>query len=301
VRGRETAHLYGRSERTEQSRKENTIQNRFGNPILIQSFFDRISNRRMLHQHGDRLELCIIDSGEGSFQLGRTKHRVRAGSLIICNPDMLHGLSVDGPLYIDCYSVTIAGLQIENLPENYLIPDTALPVLDLTGETAFTMRSMFRLLHLHEKSGTDSSSEICNMLLYTIFMLIRDWMSGNGQIYRKNENSNTGKIAGEILDYLEQHYLEITNLDKVAADLHLSKSYIAHIFHKETGKSPIQWCIERRIGDAQSLLTETRLSVGQIQEQTGFSSSSHFSQVFKKYVGVTPTEYRDTHILFDPL
>ncbi|MBR0288235.1 MAG: helix-turn-helix domain-containing protein, partial [Selenomonadaceae bacterium] len=61
---------------------------------------------------------------------------------------------------------------------------------------------------------------------------------------------------------------------------------------KETGLSPIQYMMQRRIGEAQSLLVETSLPIQEIEFRLGFNDSAHFSKMFKKHVGVTPKEYR---------
>ena len=54
----------------------------------------------------------------------------------------------------------------------------------------------------------------------------------------------------------------------------------------------MQYVIHRRIGQAQSLLAETNIPIKQIEEQLGFGSSCHLTSMFKKYVGISPREYR---------
>ena len=64
------------------------------------------------------------------------------------------------------------------------------------------------------------------------------------------------------------------------------------MFKKETGLSPIRYMMQRRMGEAQSLLMETSIPIQDIEDLPGFNSSAHFSKMFKKYVSVTPNEYR---------
>ena len=54
----------------------------------------------------------------------------------------------------------------------------------------------------------------------------------------------------------------------------------------------MQYVIHRRIGEAQSMLVETELPIHRIEEQLGFGSSCHLTSMFKKYVGLSPREYR---------
>ena len=54
----------------------------------------------------------------------------------------------------------------------------------------------------------------------------------------------------------------------------------------------MQYITLRRVGEAQSLLAETDLPIAMVGERLGFDSNSHLNQVFKRYVGMSPTEYR---------
>ena len=94
------------------------------------------------------------------------------------------------------------------------------------------------------------------------------------------------------MDYLNEHYAENLSLDKISEHFFISKSNLSHYFKRETGLSPIQYIMQRRIGEAQSLLVETSQPIQEIEFRLGFNDSAHFSKMFKKYVGVTPNEYR---------
>ena len=81
-------------------------------------------------------------------------------------------------------------------------------------------------------------------------------------------------------------------MEKISAEFYISKSNLSHTFKKEVGLSPMQYIMQRKIGEAQSLLVETSKAIQDIEYKLGFSDSAYFSKMFKKYVGVTPNEYR---------
>lgn len=58
------------------------------------------------------------------------------------------------------------------------------------------------------------------------------------------------------------------------------------------GCSPISYLLDRRIGESKRLLENSNISIRQISQQMGFSSSSYFSQSFRRYTGFSPAEYR---------
>ncbi len=95
-----------------------------------------------------------------------------------------------------------------------------------------------------------------------------------------------------IMDYINEHYAEPLTLKKISETVYISEAHLSHCFKKDAGLSPMQYMMQRRIGEAQSQLIETSQPIQDIGEELGFVSSAHFSKMFKKYVGITPKEYR---------
>ena len=111
----------------------------------------------------------------------------------------------------------------------------------------------------------------------------------------------TGKVkkktGGEILaqtatGYIEAHYKEKFSLQKMAGALYVNGSYLLRAFRKSTGFTPLAYHNHIRCRRAMELLADPGMSVSQIGEAVGFVSAAHFSHVFKKEAGCTPTEFR---------
>ena len=105
------------------------------------------------------------------------------------------------------------------------------------------------------------------------------------------------KTGGEILtqavsDYIEAHSREKFSLQKMADDLYVNGCYLLRAFKKHTGYTPLAYHNHVRCEGAKDLLAHTDKGISEIGEIVGFVSSSHFSHVFKKSEGCTPTEYR---------
>ncbi|MNE01332.1 Exoenzyme S synthesis regulatory protein ExsA [compost metagenome] len=77
----------------------------------------------------------------------------------------------------------------------------------------------------------------------------------------------------------------------------LSESWFATVFRQTTGKTPLQWQLERRINAAQKLLLEGDLTVADIAAQLGFSDQAHLTKAFRHSVGDTPAAWRRMHRL----
>lgn len=108
------------------------------------------------------------------------------------------------------------------------------------------------------------------------------------------------KTGGEILaraamDYIELHYKEKFSLQATAGELFVNGSYLLRVFRKHTGFTPLAYHNRVRCERAKELLGGTAESISDIGEAVGFVTPAHFSHVFRKTEGCTPTEYRAAH------
>ena len=95
---------------------------------------------------------------------------------------------------------------------------------------------------------------------------------------------------------MEAHSEEKFSLEKMAKALYVNGSYLLRTFKRYTGMTPLNYHHRLRCAKAKALLAQTDLSVSQVGEAAGFVSSSHFSHIFRKTEGCTPSEYRKQHI-----
>ncbi|HDZ8912986.1 TPA: arabinose operon transcriptional regulator AraC [Aeromonas hydrophila] len=82
------------------------------------------------------------------------------------------------------------------------------------------------------------------------------------------------------------------SVEALAEQVFLSPSRLAHLFREQVGVSIVRWREDQRIMRAKLLLQTTPLSVATIGQQVGYDDQLYFSRVFRKRVGVSPTEYR---------
>ncbi|AYB46726.1 helix-turn-helix domain-containing protein [Paenibacillus lautus] len=95
-----------------------------------------------------------------------------------------------------------------------------------------------------------------------------------------------------ISQYIELHYMENLYLDHMAEVLDTSSKYFSNYFKKTFGVNYVEYLNKVRLSHAREYLRNTDLSIAEIGEKTGYSNSSTFTTTFKKYSGVSPSEYR---------
>lgn len=97
------------------------------------------------------------------------------------------------------------------------------------------------------------------------------------------------------IDYIRVHVQEQITVEQVANSLSVNTSYLSKLFKKEMGKSISEYIRDSKIEIAENMLRHLDDSSLQIANYLGFSSQSHFIQVFRKQTGMTPEEYRKKH------
>ena len=95
-------------------------------------------------------------------------------------------------------------------------------------------------------------------------------------------------------EYIETHSLEKFSLKKISEALYINGSYLLRQFKSHTGQTLLEYHNCVRCEKARALLRDTDMTISEIGETVGFVSSAHFSHVFRKITGCTPTSYRET-------
>lgn len=96
----------------------------------------------------------------------------------------------------------------------------------------------------------------------------------------------------EALAYIHRHYAGVLSLDLMAERLRMHPNFFSKWFKENKGINFIDYVTHYRMDKARELLEHTDLKAGEIAESAGIPDARYFGQVFKKYVGLTPTEYR---------
>jgi len=81
-------------------------------------------------------------------------------------------------------------------------------------------------------------------------------------------------------------------IEEIANHLNLSRSQCYKVFTKVYGMSPRQYLTQLTLNQAKRHLLDNELTIEEIAEKLGFSSISHFSRQFKRWTGVSPSQYR---------
>ena len=115
------------------------------------------------------------------------------------------------------------------------------------------------------------------------------------RVERLHLGEHPGKLAAAVANYVQRHLSENISTEALAQSLFMGRSYLSAKFHRETGVKLNDFILQQKTEEAKRLLRYTDRSAAAIGDYLAFSSPAHFSRVFKKYVGLTPNEYREKH------
>ncbi len=107
-----------------------------------------------------------------------------------------------------------------------------------------------------------------------------------------SKKQNISTIAMKTKKLLDQMIYKKVSMQALYDEIHLSKSQINREFKKYFNVTPYQYLLNRRIAIAQNLLTKTKLSIKEISDSLCFSDEYHFSSLFKKKNGMSPSAYK---------
>lgn len=134
---------------------------------------------------------------------------------------------------------------------------------------------------------------------YNTIEQIENWVKNIAEktIYEiKNKQSNSTKsVIKKANKYLEDNYMDPSlSLVTISEHLCLSASYFSRLYKKESGVNYVEVLTKIRIGKAKEMLKKTNQKISTISELVGYTNSKYFCTIFKKSMGITPVEYRET-------
>ena len=166
------------------------------------------------------------------------------------------------------------------------------PVFTLLGNEFLQMdRTLDRILDMTEETVISDYASISGMI-YALIMLLLSHDSNKSSI-----ESPRGNAISEAAVYIQKNYMHNISTGDIAASVNLSRSYMSEIFTHTYGIPPHEYLVQFRLSVAKNMLLNTKLSVTEIAEKTGFRDIFSFSRIFKRELEISPAKYRQKYSL----
>lgn len=225
------------------------------------------------------IHYCIRGSGTCNGQ------RVTPGCFFVTFPFQHFAIETNESDAIELYYITIQGNDAENLLRD-AIPNLA--------TTVYACPFIEHLPQIFDDALSQPHTECdADLFMYSIAFRL---LSMHKQVAAGPDHSALNKKSFEYykfaLQYVSQYLTDRLTPTDVASFLHISPSYLRRIFSQHCRYSLREFLIRSRIDYAASLLTNEDTPITEISQKIGYPDYTFFSTIFKKYMGVSPREYR---------
>jgi AraC-like DNA-binding protein len=106
------------------------------------------------------------------------------------------------------------------------------------------------------------------------------------------KTSRDPEMAQRTMDRLAREFRKKPEISDLARELGTNSNKLRAVFKAVYGTTMAEYCLDRRMREAQQLLLQPNLSISQIAERVGYQYPSGFAAAFSSHVGMTPREYR---------
>ena len=114
-------------------------------------------------------------------------------------------------------------------------------------------------------------------------------------VAKRSVSGSSNPLIDRCKKLVAEHLHERLSVKELAARLDITSDYLSRLFLQDEGTKLTEYILQRKIDVAKNQLIYTDNSYEAIAHALGFTSQSHFGQVFKKYTGMTPHRYRETY------
>lgn len=248
--------------------------------INTQPYFAIDSNINFpVHIHDD-MELVYVIEGSGTAFCDGKHYTLSANSIFLVFPEQIHSYSgfTDGS-YILLVINPSRLLYVEEILRNF-IPENAHYPADRTTLPLFQ--------NALDEFCDQGDSYVVDGYLTALL----------GKLFQRiplQRNTSVKGIVSQILQYCSQHCQDDLRVQDLCQHLHLSRSYISHLFRERLKISFPEYMNALRLNRALPLLRDSMLTMTQVAERAGFSTIRTFNRVFRKQFGCAPSEYRKQH------
>lgn len=260
------------------------------NFLIVNSagYFEFHENWSSRNRKGGRADYMLIYVHSGKMQL----HANDSEDIIICEgtcflyrpgQDQLYRSIEQSP--VKCFWIHFTGYGVPELLHSLNINEISLFSGKINNEIPSLMKMIIDETQ-YKKYGYETI--VASLLMQCITVISRNIAACSTASALKN----TGGNIELTLNYIYSNYTGDIKVSELASMSGLCVNRYINVFRDFTGFTPKEYIIHFRLQKACELFNSTNFSVKQVSLMVGFQNQLYFSRIFKKYHGITPSEYR---------
>ncbi|EJJ0922449.1 AraC family transcriptional regulator [Enterococcus faecalis] len=271
----------------------NYTNSRTFNPEILYAFdpWNEETHPYNCHHH-EFLEISILLEGESEYIVQGQQYHATTGTVFLFNPRTEHGEQQKAGTYSHQLHIGISNLYLEGLARNVFPNKSAL--LDLSHLHGAFLEKAWQIVHELNHQEVESALQIKALVIELLVYILRSLaVDQENKIETRLSKTEKRKrnLVNHTIYYLETHHDEEITLEQLAEMLYVTPTYLSKTFKAATGVGPINYLIQIRLNHAKELLKNDSLSVKEVAKTVGYEDAYHFSKLFKKYYGKSPSQF----------
>ena len=238
--------------------------------------------------------LIYCTDGAGWYVLDGHRYTVNANEVFILPPNHSHCYGSDSDKPWTIYWIHFSGSVAEEYAQGFLEPHSIDPGI----QSRITVRnSCFEEIYSTMEQGPElSNMQYASSLLHLYLGSFQNLLSFRHSVLPNDPQSSMLDIADGLIHYMEENINRKMTKQDFANYCGYSISQMSYLFKEKTGYAVMTYFTMLRIKKACTLLKGTDYKIGQICFLVGYSDQLYFSRMFAQYMGMSPTQYRNTAI-----
>ncbi|WP_025845325.1 AraC family transcriptional regulator [Paenibacillus ehimensis] len=274
-------------------------------PVQLSFYKDRTNEFVEIYHAHQGMELLYVHEGQGTAVVEQQIFQMSPGTIFCFKPFQLHririgelpkqpyvrSLFVFEPAVLDETLAPFPGLRafFQALWKNPLAPQ----VYRTPDPAAMDALLRSHLARLAPREDAELLLEEQLLFLTAFVHYLKSAAEPAGSpLTERPALPKASATAEKIMAWIEKHYMEPFELERLAQEIHLSPNHVSAVFRQSVGSSITEYLTARRIRQACWLLRTTDKPVQDIGRAVGLGNFSYFCQLFKKQVGLTPNRFR---------
>lgn len=246
------------------------------------------------HYH-DFFKILIFISGNVSYHIEGKSYNLKDYDIVLVNPGEIHKPVIHddtpyerliiyiSPQFFNSYKNKGFNLSFcfDNAHEN---KSNVINTQSITSSNLYS-----EIIELKNTFIYDNKlNELYKKVIFIKLMILLNNLLKDNSLKLSRENTSNKKIL-EVLSFINDNLSSNINIDTISAKFYLNRSYIMHLFKKETGYTMVQYITEKRLFNAKNLILQG-YSVTDACFASGFNNYSTFFRAFKSKFNVSPKE-----------
>ena len=271
----------------------------------IPTFSNQLENKLLYSNHSDDISISYQTTYTIKYVIDGVKHynynnqdiEVSNSQYLILNNDSL--ITTEARKGTKGLSLFLSSKLINEISHFYSRNNSSIKFLEIIQRNSSQKINnlLNEIVYLYENNQIGLKQQIDDLFIAISELIVQEQLSidnnfMNLKVVKHDTKRELYKSIIETKEYLNDNFKEKISLDIISRDVGISKYYLHRVFREINGNTPLEYLKNIRLEKAKNKLQYSKDSIFEIAFKCGFDNTAYFSNVFKKHVGLSPTQFR---------